>query len=386
MRVCLIYDHLFPQTVGGAERWMRELALRAAARHEVTYLTMRHWHGGNVPELPGVRILGLTDPGRIYGLERRTLGPPLRFGLAVARHLAVHGTRYDVVHTASFPYFPLLAAAALRRRRRYRLFVDWHEVWTRAYWRSYAGSAVGTVGWAIQKACLRTSHRAFCFSGMNAERLAQEGYRSSPVRLPGIYAGNLRATPEEEVDSTLVVYAGRHIPEKRVDALVRGFARARVENPALRLELYGDGPERSRIEVLVQELGLATAATIKGKVPEEEVERALGRAACLATASEREGYGAVIVEASAHGTPSVVVDGPENAALELVEEGVNGTVARSAAPEDVADAILRTIEDGPALRESTARWFETNVPSLSVERSIELVLSAYDESDRGQTR
>jgi glycosyltransferase involved in cell wall biosynthesis len=180
-----------------------------------------------------------------------------------------------------------------------------------------------------------------------------------------------------------VVYAGRHIREKRVDALVRGFARARERDPALRLELYGDGPERPRIEALVHELGLGSAVAVMGKVSEEALDDALARAACLATASEREGYGLVVVEASAHGTPSVVVDGPENAALELVQPGVNGHVAASAEASALADAMLRAVGAGSALRESTVRWFEANAPSLSVERSLELVLAAYDDLTGG---
>ena len=88
-------------------------------------------------------------------------------------HLARHGRRYDVVHTASFPYFGLLAAGALRRRRRYRLVVDWHEVWTREYWRDYLGRAGGWVGWRVQRACARVPQRAFCFSRLHAERLAR---------------------------------------------------------------------------------------------------------------------------------------------------------------------------------------------------------------------
>ena len=44
MRICLVYDCLFPYTVGGAERWYRNLAQRLAADgHEVTYLTLRQW-------------------------------------------------------------------------------------------------------------------------------------------------------------------------------------------------------------------------------------------------------------------------------------------------------------------------------------------------------
>ena len=71
----------------------------------------------------------------------------------------------------------------------------------------------------------------------------------------------------------------------------------------------------------------------------------------------REGYGLVVVEAAAQGVPSVVVQSPDNAALELVEDGVNGVVARSTEPDELAAAILRVHEAGPALRASTADWF-----------------------------
>jgi glycosyltransferase involved in cell wall biosynthesis len=383
MRLCLVYDHLFPHTIGGAERWMRDLARHAAgAGHEVTYLTMRHWGRGDEPDLTGVRVLGLTKAGRVYAEERRTLGPPLRFGAAVARHLATHGRDYDVVHTASFPYFPLLAAALVRRRARYRLFVDWHEVWTRAYWRSYAGLAVGTVGWLVQRACVRTTHSAFCMSQLSARRLVAEGHRQKPIVLPGLYAAPAKPIVGENVQPGLVVYAGRHVREKRVDALVHGFARARERHPTLELELYGDGPERPRIEALVRELGLSSCVRFRGKVSEDELESALGRAACLATASEREGYGLVVVEAAARGTPSVVVQGPENAALELVREGVNGAIATSAAPEDIARALLNVLESGPALRDSTSRWFSENESSLRIEGSLDLMLARYEESSR----
>ena len=53
--------------------------------------------------------------------------------------------------------------------------------------------------------------------------------------------------------------------------------------------------------------------------------------------SSREGYGLVVVEASARGVPSVVVAGGDNAATELIAPGENGLVAPSASPEDLAD-------------------------------------------------
>jgi glycosyltransferase involved in cell wall biosynthesis len=383
MRVCLVYDHLFPSTVGGGERWMRDLAERlSAAGHEVTYLTMRHWPAADQPSMPGVRIEALTEAGQVYRDERRTLGPPLRFGLAVLRHLRRHGRDYDVVHTASFPYFPVLAAAASRRRGRYALVVDWFEVWSRAYWRRYAGLLGGTAGWLVQRLCVAVPHRANCISRLSADRLVAEGYRGTPTVLPGLYAGPVEASVDGAVDPDLVVYAGRHVREKRIDALVEAFAVARRQRPALRLAILGDGPDRPRIEALVGRLGLADAVEITGALPEPEVGARMAGAACLATASEREGYGLVVVEAAARGTPSVVVAGPENAAADLVEEGVNGAVASSAAPDALADALVRTVAAGTDLRRSTARWFADNAAMLRIDGSLELIERSYAAAAR----
>ena len=114
MRICLVYDCLFPYTVGGAERWYRNLAQRLAADgHDVTYLTLRQWDRGEVGEIPGVRVVAAGPRMALYRADGpRRVAPPLVFGAGVLWHLLRHGSSYDVVHTASFPYFSLLAAGA----------------------------------------------------------------------------------------------------------------------------------------------------------------------------------------------------------------------------------------------------------------------------------
>jgi glycosyltransferase involved in cell wall biosynthesis len=379
LRVCLVYDCLFPHTVGGAERWYRNLAERLSADgHEVTYLTLRQWPRGSAAGVAGVRVVAVGPRLGLYTAGgRRRIGPPLVFGLGVLAHLALRGGRYDVVHTASFPYFGLLAAGALRRWRRFRLVVDWHELWTRGYWRDYLGRAGGWVGWRVQRACTHIPQRAFCFSRLHAERLAREGVRGQVTVLEGEYAGPADPRAEPYVASPVVVFAGRHIPEKRVPALVPALAAARRRAPELRAEIYGDGPERERVRALVREHGLAEAVDVPGFVDHARIDAALRRALCLVLPSRREGYGLVVVEACAAGTPSVVVAGPDNAATELVVDGVNGFVAPSASAEDLADAILRVREAGHALRESTAAWYADNARRLSLAESLERVAAAY---------
>jgi hypothetical protein len=52
-------------------------------------------------------------------------------------------------------------------------------------------------------------------------------------------------------------------------------------------------------------------------------------------------------------------------------------VAASAAPDELAAAILRVHEAGQALRKATASWFDRNARRLSLESSLETVLEAY---------
>jgi glycosyltransferase involved in cell wall biosynthesis len=381
MRICLVYDCLFPHTVGGAERWYRGLGERlAAAGHEVTYLTLRQWERGEAPDVAGVRVLAVGPRMRLYARGgRRRIVPPLVFGIGVLWHLARHGRRYEVVHTASFPYFSLLAAAVARRHCSYRLLVDWHELWSRPYWREYLGRIAGQIGWLVQRRCLRVRQRAFCFSELYARRLREAGLNGEVTPLPGEYHGSLEPLPVRPADPC-VVFAGRHIPEKQVPAIPPAIALARERLPGLRGAILGDGPDREATRRRVHELGLDGAVELPGFVALERVEELLATALCLLLPSRREGYGLVVLEAAARGTPSIVVAAADNAAVELVEEGVNGFIAPSASPEDLAEAIVRISEGGQALRESTAAWFARNAERRSMGHSLDIVLAAYGEA------
>ena len=378
MRICLVYDCLFPYTVGGAERWYRNLGERLAADgHEVTYLTLRQWKPGERAEVAGVRVVTAGPRMELYTESgRRRILPPLVFGTGVLWHLLRHGRRYDVVHTASFPYFSLLAAAVVRPLGRFRLVVDWHEVWSRDYWLEYLGGIGGRVGDAVQRLCLRVPQRAFCFSRLHERRLLEAPVNGDVTVLEGEYAGPLE--PREPVPAEpVVVFAGRHIPEKRVPALVPALALGRERIPELRGEVYGDGPERDQVLRLRTEHGLDEVLEVPGRVEAEQVERALARALCMVLPSSREGYGLVVVEASAAGTPSVVVAGPDNAATGLIEEGENGYIAPSASADDLAAAIERVHAEGQDLRDRTAAWFRANAERLSLSGSLDKVTGSY---------
>jgi glycosyltransferase involved in cell wall biosynthesis len=131
----------------------------------------------------------------------------------------------------------------------------------------------------------------------------------------------------------------------------------------------------------IEALRLEGVVTAPGFVDHDTLTERLRRALCLLHPSSREGYGLVVVEAAARGVPTVVVDGPDNAAVELISEGENGFVARSAEPDDLAAALVRAHAAGQELRERTAAWFAANARRLSLDASLEQVLASYRRSD-----
>jgi glycosyltransferase involved in cell wall biosynthesis len=374
MRVCIAYDCLYPHTVGGAERWYRSLALElASAGHEVTYLTRLQWEPGTDP-LPGVDVVVVSRAERLYDDEgRRRIGPPLRFGLGVLRHLLRNRRSYDALHLCSFPYFSLLAARVALTGTRVPIGVDWFEVWSREYWRDYLGRA-GWIGRLVQRLCVLATPDAYVFSDVHARRLEQAGLRRPAVRLAGLYAGesNGAAANTEAVREPLVVFAGRHIPEKRAELLPAAVAAARTQVPGLRAVILGDGPRHGAVLDAIAAAGAGEFVEAPGFVASEAVGDALARASCHVLPSSREGYGLVVIEAAALGTPTVVLAGPDNAAAELIEEGVNGFVAAS--EQELPDAIAAVNAGGAALRASTARWYEEHARKLSASSSADAIL------------
>jgi glycosyltransferase involved in cell wall biosynthesis len=378
MRICVVYDCLFPWTVGGAERWTRNVAEALAADgHAITYLTRLQWGPENAPDLPGIRVVPVSRAEDLYGADgNRTIGQALRFGRGVLGHLLRHGREYDVVHVSLSPYFGLLGAAAARPLGDYRIACDWHEVWSDTYWREYLGGARGRIAQLVQRVAARVPQEAFCFSRMHAERLKAEGLRGEPTVLRGEWAGPLDR-PDPRPAEPLVVFAGRMIPEKHAPAVVPAVVAARERIPGLRAVIFGAGPQLDDVRAAIARHGAEAFIEAPGFVDEARVQDTLARATCLLLPSTREGYGMIVIEAAAAGVPSVLVRAPDNASTEHIEEGVNGFVAPDVSPQALAAGVVAAHDGGAALRERTADWFAAHARELSVQNSVARVVARY---------
>jgi glycosyltransferase involved in cell wall biosynthesis len=381
MKIALVYDRLYPQNIGGLERYYDALARGLAASHSVSYITR-----SVDPEGPPVggrpyRVVTVAPNSPYYSSRgNRRIWPTVRFGFGVFLHLLRHRD-YDVVQCASFPFFSVLAARlafALRRRHRPKLLVDWLEVWPRDYWITYTGSLFGRVGYAIQQLCMRAPDQGVTYSAMHEARLG--AHRAPVLRLTGLATETPKAPdpPAAQGSAPNVVFAGRHIPEKQASLIPAVIQEARKSNAAIQATIIGDGPERGDIAKTIRDQDLAGVVQLPGFVSDDELNRALQGAACLLLPSLREGYGLIVIEAAAYGTPCITIDAPDNAAKELIEDAVNGYVVSDWTPANLARAVVEVVKRGPQLRDSTLAWYRDHWPELDVQSSVDRLEETYE--------
>ncbi|MFA6956052.1 MAG: glycosyltransferase family 4 protein [Thermoanaerobaculia bacterium] len=345
MRILLVNDTLYPDSIGGVEKRNHDLARALAARgHEVTLAGF-----GAIPaELPpNISVVSFGPLGSLYRNGRRSRLHAFRyarcaFGLDVAR--------FDVVETANIPYIHVVALALRCALAGKPLLVSWYEFWG-AYWREYMGGLSAPLYRLAEWLTAQLGDAVLASSGLTAARLAARRRRSDSVPVVGCGIDLEAVSPalgEPVAPGATLLYAGRLIKQKRIDLLLGALALLPRESGAS-LAIYGEGPERRALESLALHLGVADRVAFHGHVEgSAELWRRIRSARIAVQPSAREGFGIFPLEAMALGVPVVYCLSADSAVGELVRDGVEGL-----ASEPDRDALARAI--GRLLSDDTLR-------------------------------
>jgi glycosyltransferase involved in cell wall biosynthesis len=134
---------------------------------------------------------------------------------------------------------------------------------------------------------------------------------------------------------------GRLIPIKGHVVLLRAFAEALREVPALRLDIAGRGPLEPALRALAKELEIEEAVRFRGYVA--PIQRAIEEAAIVVVPSMGEGFGMVALEAMERARPVIAAE--IGGLGELVEDGVSGLLVPPGEAEPLTRAIVRLAGD-----------------------------------------
>jgi glycosyltransferase involved in cell wall biosynthesis len=323
MRIGFVYDVVYPYSKGGVEKRIADIARLMAARgHEVHILGTKTWDGGPDQVVDGVSLHGVCEPSDIHTKTgTRSVAQALRFAIAAARRITLYDL--DVVELQGMS--PLSCLVVLLRCRFSSIspIVIWYEVW-RDYWNEYLG-LTGYLGRLVEWLVARLAPAQAASSRIAIRRLAQWGLHDVRFLPIGIDYYGIRSTPRAALQRD-IIYVGRLARHKNLDLLINAISRLEAQGISPRVAIVGEGPERARLEVKAESMGLDKVEFIGRVESDSEVISLMKSSRIFAFPSLREGYGLAPLEACATGIPVVAVHHPDNAACDLIQDGVTGVI------------------------------------------------------------
>lgn len=305
---------------GGAEVYVAALAqCWAAWGHEVTLFCASTPEASSEEDMAGVSVVRRGGRLSVYREARRYYDsqPRGRFDVVL-----------DVVNTRPFlcpTYVDDSAVVAL-------IFQVAREVWF--YELPLPAALVGRYWLEPRWLSVYESVRVLTISDSSRASLEEYGLRRISVVPVGHEVGGPVVVPTKEEHPT-VAFVGRLSPNKRPDHALRGWRLARHHLPDARMWVIGTGPMESSLR---REFA-AEPVQFFGRVADAEKVDLVARSHAILVTSVREGWGLVVTEAAALGTPAIGYDVP---GLRDSVAASNGVVVRETI-QDMGAALTKLL-------------------------------------------
>ena len=392
MKILVLTDVLFPDTIGGAGRVADHLSRQLSRRgHEVHVLTRN-------PEgtlLPHQEIEANLLAHRFYlppGEGVRFLFCEIRNTYDTAKK-ATQETDFDLVcaHQSLVASGPLFSSTFAQLPFFYFFHSLWHEEYLikkrdlkgRTPW---SAKAVAFFMRKMEKRVLSKALKIFVLSRYSAEQISEiphlphekvvmipAGIELDRFRLPENGKPAVKMALDIAFDTTVFFTVRNLVPRMGIENLIEAFKKSNILREKGLLLIGGEGFLKESLRAMVRDYGLEGAIRFLGRVSEQDLPRYYQAADFFVLPTrELEGFGLVILEAMACGTP--VLGTPIGAIPEAV-----GLFDKNLLFEGIRSEDLKTkLED--VINRPEKYWFDPQVCRKFVEErySWEKMADAFE--------
>jgi glycosyltransferase involved in cell wall biosynthesis len=363
----MVSDALYPWHKGGKEvRYLHLLNNLPDHEMDVVVYSMKWWD--ETPPSVFTRSGSLTYSAicprvPMYRGARRSIVQALVFAASTLRLL----TRdFDVIEADHMPYLQLLPLRIVAWLKRVPLVITWHEVWGKDGWRSYIGR-MGFAAALVERVSIQLPDAIVAASFGTAEKLVSMGANRGRVCVvPNALDLEHLLTTVAQPSAPELLFVGRLIEHKHADLAIEALQILSLRGLEVRLGIVGVGPEESRLRAQVTESNLDSRVSFYSTIDSQhDLWSLIQGSRVLLAPSIREGFGLVVAESLALGTPVVCALHPENESAKLIGSDTGSLVA----PFDalaLADAAEFWLNDISNRDDRTLAFLAIN-PDLTVD-------------------
>ncbi len=179
---------------------------------------------------------------------------------------------------------------------------------------------------------------------------------------------------------------GRLSTEKGVDIFLTAAAVVLKQLPDAKFVVIGDGPDRPKLDVLLDELGIRASVSMLGR--RDDMPGVYASLDLMVSASRREGLPIAILEGMASRLPLIAT--PVGAVPTVVLDGRTGILVPPESPELLATGIIQLLRDDAKRKRLGSAARQLVADQFSAQRMTADYLSVYEAAvaksarDRGR--
>ncbi len=254
----------------------------------------------------------------------------------------------------------------------------------REVWPVVLPPALARLGWFAESQLAPRAYRNCRYvavSGATRDELVGLGVRRPAITVVHNGTDAPLRSDQPRAERPTVLAVSRLVPHKRLDVAVRAVAVLRESMPQIRLVVAGAGYWEPELRSLVAAHGLQDHVELLGWVGEDEKHRLMAEAWVMAMPSLKEGWGLSVIEAAAHGTPSVAFSGAGGLSESIVD-GETGLLVNGGQEEFTA--TLRRLLLDHELRERMRGMARVHATGFTWAATAKALHAVLEDAVRGR--
>lgn len=313
---------------GGAEVFSHEVMRRLAKKgHDTTFFTERFSNGLQLEYIDGVRIIREGGKYSVYSKARK--------------YYSNHKDNYDFV-IDEMNARPFLAPKFVKEKP---ILALCHHVSLEA-WSLELPFPLGHIGYYYfhrRGLSYYNNIPTVTVSESSKKNLEKIGLKKVFIVPEGLNVNPLDNVPQKEYSPT-IAFIGRLKRNKQPDHAVQAFTMIKKSVPDSRMWILGEGYMRKKLEKRGN-----NSITFYGRVEEDLKYKLLSRAHLVLVPGVHEGWGLVVTESNAMGTPAIAYNVP--GLRDSVKDGETGILVKENSPSRLAETAISLLKDPQRLNE-----------------------------------
>jgi glycosyltransferase involved in cell wall biosynthesis len=262
------------------------------------------------------------------------------------------------------------------RQRNWLTVIEWLELWPIKHWCANLGLILGTLGYVSQRVATKCGDVRVVVASRFLKQLGKN--KKKNILLPGLYMqkpNNIYPSFKIKNDK---LFLARLVPHKQpLLALAVIFQLHKLGWQGI-FHIIGTGTliDSMRKEILDRQM--TKYVNLIENASEDEVESCFEKSFALIHPSKQEGYGLVVIEAAERGIPTILIDYPCNASLDL---GISPDYfSKTDDPIALAILILQAFENQEQNYIQLKNWNDAVLPKLNADKSVDSLVSIFEKN------